>query len=470
MIKSCNLKDCYNKNNVFNCLKCRLAYYCSEAHQIQDRSRHEQECKIVPPEIENCLKGDLNLFIESGNLCIVAKTDLQPNKIIANQQFHFSSYLKCSPNDLSVEKEMDCLILVAIQIYKTVSMDCIEFFSQKLDQDPVFTDYIFSKSKINLNMEKFTKCCLIAKKYCLWVYEHGEDPEQDYMTKYPQIILNFALFRHSCTPNCVIQVDDFKISFVVTQEEIKKGDMLTVSYNNYASSFYPYCERKTLLKFECKCPQCLLGADSGRERLITECKMQQKPEEMLEEYNVLSRKIGLKNANFNIARVKSHECIIEWMKECENFIKKYDLRDLHWMAHTLHLWSSRLVLLALNQKKNVENEQFLVQYISNTTRKCIVVNYEILSHLNVLKHFDYKQFQKVSSILKQSSDFCAQEIQDADPFYPEFVSVWYKKNSENVTDAEKVNEIRRKNTMPSDRLKELKLRMKEKLKKKNNEK
>ena len=72
-------------------------------------------------------------------------------------------------------------------------------------------------------------------------------------------------FNHSCSPNAFIKFSGKK-QFVISNQRIKEGDEITISYVNHGQP-EPNFRRKTLLEnylFDCKCQRCSSEANVHR--------------------------------------------------------------------------------------------------------------------------------------------------------------------------------------------------------------
>ena len=302
------------------------------------------------------------------------------------------------------------------------------------------------------------KSLVIAKTFGEWKYKWAADVEKNYESKFLEMGVSKMMFRHSCTPNCILQQNGNQ-TLAVAIRTIQPGEELTLSFNLQITSFYPFLERQSRLfdrfGFYCRCPECttvLISIDgtSLRETLLQGGNFPPFPPSSKEEkesgreyeafviYTGLCKEMGVDDNNFEIPKQKTSHEVTEWRDRCENFIRQYKLPENYWMSHTLRLWSARMSLLAIENdqklpkydrsKLNLNERRMAHIYSAEIFRRNIMVNSELLLRLDVTKHFEFSNFYSICQGRGMPEKEIISLLCEADPAYPEFSLIWYKKD------------------------------------------
>ena len=221
-----DLYDFYNlyKNNIYN-FDLNLEDYISEKIFISEEPESNKGISIKA-------KND----IKKGSLLIAEKPIISVNKVD------------------TTGKELPHSEIKKIELFKKLK--------EKLKNEPEKMKSFFklyNGKNLNKNLEERAKNNEISDEDILKVLQYNELSPYKSLYVYTPIVIGLwfysSLINHSCLPNCdYIGIGDF--IFIISIEDIPKGDELTISY---VPNDIEYSERIEKLKnwdFKCQCKLC----------------------------------------------------------------------------------------------------------------------------------------------------------------------------------------------------------------------
>ena len=118
---------------------------------------------------------------------------------------------------------------------------------------------LYNGKNLNKNLEERAKNNEISDEDILKVLQYNELSPYKSLYVYTPIVIGLwfysSLINHSCLPNCdYIGIGDF--IFIVSIEDIPKGDELTISYVPNDIEYSERIEKLKNLDFKCQCKLC----------------------------------------------------------------------------------------------------------------------------------------------------------------------------------------------------------------------